>query len=291
MKIAFLLLAHREPAYIERLVRVLGSDGDEIFIHVDKAVDISPFEDQLASIDRFAHLIGQRYAIAWGGFNMVRATNALIEASVSRGIFDYFYLLSGQCFPIKTLSWLKQVLSGGFDHIDCQPMPQPSKPMTRLEGRQVNVKIFDFRGKRDGQKGLRFRGKRIAEAIVNLMEVPNFQTTFGLLPYAGSQWWCLKRDTIEYIRTYRQAHRKYDKFMRWTHVPDEMYYHTLVANGPTCGRITSSLTGTIWVEGEGSPEIITRSNLPSLLNRKVFLARKFQTDDSTLLDDLQRAVI
>ena len=149
MKVAFLLLAHKQPAYIERLARLLGHDGDEIFVHVDKAVDISPFEICLASINRFTHLIGQRYAIAWGGFNMVRATNALIEAALRQGTFDYFYLLSGQCFPIKPLSWLKQVLTDGFDHIDCQPMPQLHKPMTRLEVRHVNVKVFDFRGNRN----------------------------------------------------------------------------------------------------------------------------------------------
>ena len=270
MKVAFLVLAHRAPAYIRRLVDVLSEQGDTIFIHIDKTVDISSFEKTLSS-QHSTHLISNRYPITWGGFNMIRATNALLESAVTWGSFDYFYLLSGQCFPIKSLPWLKQVLSGGLDHIDCQPMPQLSKPLTRLTKRVLNdVKSRALR--------------RLGGKILNLMPVADIQVSLGLLPYAGSQWWCLNRDTVEYIREYLQAHPEYDKFMRWTHVPDEMYCQTLVANGPNSGRISNSLTGTIWVDGERSPEIITSSNVSKLLCQKVFLGRKFETDDFALLD-------
>ena len=213
---------------------------------------------------------------------MVRATNRLIEAAIRRGRFDYHYLLSGQCFPIRPLSWLKRVLADGLDYIDCMPMPQPSKPMTRLEKRVVNVKI---RGR------VRYRIKSAAEKVLNLVPVPNFHSVFGLIPYAGSQWWCLKQDTLEHIQTYRQQHSAYDRFMRWTHCPDEMYYQTLVANGPARERIANSLTGDIWNEGREHPEILTRVNLPVISSRKVFLARKFQTDDHTLLDDLEKRLL
>lgn len=280
MKVAFLVLAHKAPAYVERLARVLESDGDETFVHVDKAVDISLFDHHLAPLERSTHLLSRRYTIAWGGFNMIRATNALIEAAVCRGAFDYFYLLSGQCFPIKPLPWLKRVLAEGLDYIDCEPMPQPHKPMTRLEKRELNVKV----------KGLGWRGKRVAEVLLNLTPVPNFQAAFGLVPYAGSQWWCLKRETINHVRTYRQNHPEYDGFMKWTHVPDEMYYHILVANSPSGERIVPTLTGQIWIQGKRHPEIITRSNLPALLSRKVFIARKFETGDFTLLDDLEESL-
>ena len=284
MRVAFLLLAHKDPVYIERTVRALSMDGDEVFIHIDRTVDITPFKSRLA---RIAQLVGERYGIAWGGFNMVQATNALLETAVQQGSFDYFYLLSGQCFPIKSLSWLKNELASGMDYIECRPMPQPGKPMARLEARQINLKMFDFRGIRNGIKGPRFRVKRIIEKIINLPEVPDFQARFGLSPYAGSQWWCLRRDTVGYIRTYRRNHPQYDKFMKWTGIPDEMYYHTIVANGPTPERIAGSLTAANWTEGNASPDIIRREDLPGLLSRKAFMARKFQTDDFDLLDDLQ----
>ena len=277
LRVAFLILAHKDPAYIERLARLLGLDGDEVFVHIDKAVSVVDFESQLASINRYTHLIAERYAIDWGGFNMVRATNALLSAALTRGTFDYFCLLSGQCFPVRPLSWLKKVLANGFDHIDCQPMPQPTKPMSRLARRTVSV------------RGLRYRYKQTLEAALNLLPVGNFQRTFGMVPYAGAQWWYLRRETIEFINAFRRACPKYDRFMRWTHVPDEMYYHTIAATGLQKGRIAGPVTGAIWVDGRQHPEILTRANLPSQLQRDIFLARKFQADDEELLDELQNS--
>jgi hypothetical protein len=70
-----------------------------------------------------------------------------------------------------------------------------------------------------------------------------------------------------------------------------MYYHTLVANGPTRERIRKTLTGAIWIEGRHHPEVLTRRDLPVLLSRPVFLARKFQSDDGALLDDLEKIAL
>jgi hypothetical protein len=280
MKIAFLMLVHKEPASVARLARLLSSDGDKVFIHVDKSVDVAPFGEHLATVRNSTHLLGERHSIAWGGFAMVRATNALIEAAVSTIPFDYFYLLSGQCFPVRPFSWVKRVLAEKCEYIDCQPMPQPHQPMTRLERRVVNVKA----------KGFQYRGKRVAEKLLNLVPVPNFQARFRLLPHAGSQWWCLTCEAIQHIRAYRRAHPSYDRFMKWTDIPDEMYYHTLVANGPTANRISQPLTGTIWIPGRRHPEIVTRANLPELLRHKIFLARKFEPSDFNLLNELENAL-
>lgn len=212
---------------------------------------------------------------------MIRAANALIEAAVRSGSFDYFYLVSGQCFPIRPVSWLKSMLAEGNEYIKCLPMPQPSKPMSRLQRRVVKVTT----------PGLGDRGRPIAEMLLNLVPVPNFQTSFGLAPHAGSQWWCLSREAIEHIRAYRRARPAYDRFMKWTDTPDEMYYHTLVANGPRRERIATSLTGAIWIEGRHHPEVLTRRDLPVLLSRPVFLGRKFPSDDVALLDELEKAAL
>ena len=282
MKIAFLALVHKDPAQVARLVRVLGREGDEVFIHVDRLSDIADFERHLASTrGSSVHLLAERYSIAWGGWSMIRATNALIEAAVRRCGFDYFYLLSGQCFPIRPVSWLKSMLAEGKEYIKCLPMPQPSKPMSRLERRVVKVKTPE----------LRDRGRRLAEMLLNLVPVRNFQATFGLAPHAGSQWWCLSSEAIEHVRAYRQARPAYDRFMKWTDTPDEMYYQTLVANGPRRERIATSLTGAIWIEGRHHPEVLTRRDLPVLLNRPVFLGRKFLSDDVALLDELEKIAL
>jgi hypothetical protein len=279
-RVAFLALVHKAPRYVERIARLLARDGDEIFIHVDSSVEISPFHERLSSLAGSAHLIADRYAIAWGGFGMVRATNALIDAATQSGEFDYFYLLSGQCFPIRPMRWLKEVLKQGNDFIQCELMPTQEKPLSRLRRRTVNVPI----------RGLRYRGKLAAEKLLNLAPVTDFEKKFRLRPHAGSQWWCLTRRTLQYVREYCRTHPQYDRYMKWTHCPDEMYYHTLVANGPDRTKISNSLTGTIWGPAK-HPEIISRSNLPIVLDQNTFLARKFEVEDSAFLDEIESDIL
>jgi hypothetical protein len=278
MKVAFLLLAHKEPAFVARLVRLLGRDGDEVFIHIDKTSDLAAFEREIKPLGKFVHFIAKRYPVEWAGFTMVQATNALIEAAVQRGGFDYFYLLSGQCLPLRPLSWLKQKLKEGKDYIDLVPMPQATKPMHRLHRRVVRSKRI----------GLRWRGRMLAEAMLNLLPVPDFEKTFHMAPFAGSQWWCLSRDTIEHIRNYVRGNPRYNRYMFFTHCSDEMYYHTIVANGPHRTRVAGSLTGAIWIEGKKNPEVMTRDSLKKLLAGSYFTARKFEPGNTALVNEVEK---
>ena len=44
MKIAHLILAHKNPAQLERLIRAMKHPAFHFYIHVDKKSDIGPFE-------------------------------------------------------------------------------------------------------------------------------------------------------------------------------------------------------------------------------------------------------
>ena len=264
MRIAFLIAVHKVPSQVAELCRFLSAEGDSVFVHVDKSVDPRPFEQAVKGLER-VEIIPDRYTVSWGGFSQVQATNALIEAAIP-GKFDYYYFLSGQCFPIRSLAWLKDALSAGRDHIDWQAMPTPTKPMSRLHRRRFN------------RKNTSYKVKRLVEAALNLRPVPDFQGKFGMAPHAGSSWWCLSRDTIEYIRDFRAKTPAYDRYMRWTHCPDEMYYQTLVANRAGGRPRAERLTGDVWVEGEAHPKMLTQADLPDLMKRTIFIARKFDED-------------
>ena len=44
----------------------------------------------------------------------------------------------------------------------------------------------------------------------------------------GSQWWCLRRRTIEWILDFRRKRRDVMRFFRTTWIPDETFFQTLV---------------------------------------------------------------
>jgi hypothetical protein len=227
-------------------VDALRTDGDPVFVHLDARVDAEAFS-QLP-------LIAERHRVGWGGFGMIRATNALLAAA---GAFDFAYLLSGQCFPLRPVSWLKAELADGRDRIDARPMPA-SKPLRRLASRHPNA------APKWAQPALR--------RLINLRKPRDFQTLFGIAPYAGSQWWCLRRDTVEAIARFRAARPDYDAFMRWSDVPDECYYQTLAAH--LSGDLGPSLTAAVWREPASHPKTLDFTDVERLAAQPVFAARK-----------------
>ena len=48
--------------------------------------------------------------------------------------------------------------------------------------------------------------------------------------YMGSQWWCLRRSTLEKVWSLYQNKPILKKFYRRTWVPDELFFQTMVAN-------------------------------------------------------------
>lgn len=256
MKIVFLILAHQEPAQVGRLVEILSSDGDQVLVHLDARSRLDGFEK--------LPLIGERRRVTWGGFGMIRATNALVSAA---GDFDFAYLLSGQCFPLRPVSWLKAELADGRDRIEAGSMPNPWKPMWRLHERHANAAPNWTR--------------RQLRKVMNVAPRPDFVETFGVTPHGGSQWWCLRRDTLEAIAQFRRERPDYDRYMRWSHVPDESYYHTLAARfSPGIGP---PLTKALWDDGGIHPRLLSLCDADQLRTESIFAGRKFSPETAAML--------
>ena len=99
MKIAYLILAHRNPRLIKKAVECLSCEDIAFFIHIDAKVDISQF-DSIRGKNVF--FIEKRIAVSWGEFSQTEAIFLLIqEALAAPQRYDYLVLLSGSDFPCE----------------------------------------------------------------------------------------------------------------------------------------------------------------------------------------------
>jgi hypothetical protein len=99
MKIAYLIIAHKDPRHLARLVNALITSEAYVYIHLNKKVDSEPFERLIQNEQ--VTFIEERYAVYWGGFSMVKAKMALLKEIIGSGIeFDRVFFLSGQDYPI-----------------------------------------------------------------------------------------------------------------------------------------------------------------------------------------------
>jgi hypothetical protein len=102
MKIAYIILAHKYPDQLIRLIERLDSDNTSFFIHVDKKTAEADYRKMLDLRTRKnVHFI-KRYNITWGSFGLISATLKGIQAVLaSTSPCDYAFLLTGQDYPIN----------------------------------------------------------------------------------------------------------------------------------------------------------------------------------------------
>lgn len=108
MKLAVLIQCHKNPEQINCLLSVMKNDSVDFFIHIDKKSNISESLVRRSDI----HVLSQseRVNVQWGTFSQVQATLNLLNNAVSNREYDYYFLISGQDFPIQPVEKLLKLL-------------------------------------------------------------------------------------------------------------------------------------------------------------------------------------
>src|ERR1700728_2180849 len=102
--INFILLVHKDPDQVRRLVDRLSSDESYFYIHVDKDVDISLFKKELEGLENVYFLENeQREYGTWVDIGIVEATINALKQILKDKREGYCVLLSGQDYPIKSI--------------------------------------------------------------------------------------------------------------------------------------------------------------------------------------------
>ena len=64
-KIAYIIIAHKDPAHLKRLISVLDFHSD-FYIHIDKKVDLEAFRKEFSTLQRKIYYTN-KYTVNWGG--------------------------------------------------------------------------------------------------------------------------------------------------------------------------------------------------------------------------------
>src|ERR1700709_746531 len=98
MEKAYIILAHKNPQQLYRLIQKLDDQHSTFFIHIDKKVPLAGFEQILGLNNKV--IFTKRVYTEWGGFGLVEATlNAMQAVKDSLKRYERIILLSGQDYP------------------------------------------------------------------------------------------------------------------------------------------------------------------------------------------------
>lgn len=118
----------------------------------------------------------------------------------------------------------------------------------------------------------------------------------GLQPYGGWTWWCITRSTAEYIEKFIKDRPDYIKFHKFSHVPDEMFFQTILLNSEDKNIrdsiVNKTLTYTKWIPQQPHPEILTMNNYEEIIKTDKLFARKFDIEiDSKVLELIDQEIL
>ena len=223
-RIAYILLCHKDPEGIVAQAQRLTAAGDFISIHFDARASIKDFE-------KIRTALGQNPAVAfaanrvrcgWGEWSLVQATLLAVEAAVAAfPQATHFYMLSGDCMPTKTAEYAHAFLDrNDVDFIESVDFFASDWIKTGIkEERLIYRHWFNERT----QKKMFYRSMNLQKRFQLARKVPS-----DIQMQIGSQWWCLRRRTMEWVLDFIRKRRDVMAFFRTTWIPDETFFQTIV---------------------------------------------------------------
>jgi hypothetical protein len=288
MRIGIALLTHDRPEAARRLIATLNAllDHPPIAWHHDFAktsIDRDPPSPNVHFIDRPA-------VTGWATWGIVEATCLAVQKLYQVDDPDWFYILSGSCYPIRT----KQQM---IDDI------QRSAADVWIRHKLVTPEFEADPWVKQNQKHYCERTllcpwiNRKFRPILKQFKFSWPATGWPLFPYrtdmpcrGGDHWHAGNRRV-------GQAYGQYIlkpalvKHYRKRHLPEESIFHTVFASRPELKVENRCPTYTHWTPGEWHPKTLGMSDLPKMLASPSHFARKFhEQTDAHVLDELDKVI-
>jgi hypothetical protein len=269
-KIAFLLLCHKDPAGIAAQARRLSAAGDFVAIHFDARASAADYRVLREAVggDRAIAFAKKRVKCGWGEWSLVEATlSALSTALESFPAATHFYMLSGDCMTIKSAEYAHEYLDrASADYIESFDFYDSGWIKTGPHEERLAYRHYFNERKR---KRLFYASLELQKKVGLKRNVPA-----GIRMMIGSQWWCLRRRTVEAVLDFCRKRRDVVRFFRTTWIPDETFFQTLVAHLVPESEIRKRTLTFLMFTDYGMPVTFYNDHYDLLIAQDFLFARK-----------------
>lgn len=262
MRIAHLILAHKNPDQLEMLVKALQHPSFHIFIHVDAKADQSAFE----FLVKYPNLsfVKKRTKIYWAGYGTIQGTLNGFEEIIPLN-FDYINVLSAQCYPIKTADQIHDFFAAnnGTEFITCESIEDTWK---EAASRVENYHLINFR----------IPGKYRLEKVMTAV-LPKRKPPFGFKMVGRANWFALTNHAADFIMKFQQEKKAWVRYFKLCWGADEFFFSSILYNTEFKSNIKPNLTYVDWsvIEEKGHPKILDSGDFDKIMQSDKLFARKF----------------
>jgi hypothetical protein len=198
----------------------------------------------------------------------VQATINAVEAAVEAyPRATHFYMLSGDCMAIKTAEYTHAFLNDhdvdfieSFDYFNSDWIKTGMK-----EERLIYRHFFNERN----HKKLFYGSMALQKKLGLKRDLPR-----DIEIRIGSQWWCLRRQTIEKVLEFIRSRRDVLRFFSTTWIPDETFFQTVVPHVVPHNEIRSRTLTFLMFTDYGMPVTFYNDHYEMLVTQDYLFARK-----------------
>jgi len=280
MRIAFLIMAHKDPKQIERLVKRLNHPDFDFFIHLDKKIDMDNFA-YLEHLDRVV-FTKTRIHVKWAAFSFTTAIYKCMEEILGYpDQYDFIDVLSAQDYPIKSTEEIHSYFSDHKANNFISFEKEGSEWWKHAIGRITNYHLISYN----------FPGRYKIQWLINTV-LPKriFPLPYILFGGPRASWFTINNDCAAYVVKFMNDNPKVRRFCNFTWGSDEFLFQTIIMNSKYAETVMNDVINYIdWSGGGSNPKILTTVDYKSLTESKKLFARKFDINvDLDILDMLDK---
>ncbi|WP_116085822.1 DUF5928 domain-containing protein [Tropicimonas sp. IMCC34011] len=283
-RIAYILLCHKDPDAVIAQAERLTAAGDCMAIHFDGRAPKDAFqkiETALAGNPNVT-FARRRVKCGWGEWSLVEATLEATRAAVAAfRRATHFYLLSGDCMSIKSAEYAHHFLdSKDVDYIESFDFFESDWIKTGIKGERLTHRHFFNERK---HKSLFYASLALQSRLGLTRQIPS-----DLQIMIGSQWWCLRRRTVEAVLSFCEERPDAMRFFRRTWIPDETFFQTVVRHVVPGVEIETRTLTLLMFTDYGMPVTFYNDHFDLLLTQDSLFARKISPEATDLKARLGR---
>lgn len=286
MKHAYLIIAHNEFNILEKTIKLLDDERNDIFIHIDKKVKNFNFEEFKKIAKKSNIYFSKRTDVRWGTHKQIYCELLLLDYATKTNEYEYYHLLSGVDFPItkqdEIHKFFKKHKGKEFLHYASHNSITEGK-LDRIRYHHLfgdNLRVPNKFKVKIAQK-LHSIALRI-QRLIKYNRIKNKKIEYR----SGANWFSITDELARYVVSQQKQIKKDYKN---TYCADEVFLQTIVYNSKFYDRLYQKIDddhNTIkrcidWKRG--GPYTWKLEDYDEIMSSGNFFVRKVTTKDSAQL--------
>lgn len=290
---AYLIMAHHDDYLLRSLIQVLDDPRNDLYIHMDKKVASYRQQEteRLARSSRVIHT--KRINVSWGDYTQIEAELILLSTALKIGGYEYYHLISGVDFPIKSQDEIHDFF---HKHEGCEFVQFSSMLSSEISYRVDSFHLFQHSLGREtiSRPSVVHIPLWMISKSWSMIQSKCFPMNMDIKLYKGANWFSITGDLARYVLS-QQAW--IEKVFKHSLNGDEVFLQTIVGNSPFVERLYHAehdgadeaiMRYIDW--NRGKPYEFTADDLTQIKESDMLFARKIKPSDKKLIDGLFRYV-